>query len=147
MTFYRHIIIVPLVGILTACGGGGGGGTDVAGALITAGGTTGGGNSGNTTTPTVSLSASTYEIVSGDKTTLTWSSSDASSCTASGTWSGSKALSGNENITLDSYGDYTFSIDCSGATASIQVTVSDNDSEGSCTNPHSAKIKQSYIGN
>ena len=147
MTFYRHIIIVPLVGILTACGGGGGGGTDVAGALITAGGTTGGGNSGNTTTPTVSLSASTYEIVAGDKTTLTWSSSDASSCTASGTWSGSKALSGNENITLDSYGDYTFSIDCSGATASIQVTVSDDDSEGSCTNPHSAKIKQSYIGN
>ena len=92
MTFYRHIIIVPLLGILTACGGGGGG-TDVAGALITAGGTTGGGNSGNTTTPTVSLSASTYEIVAGDKTTLTWSSADASSCTASGSWSGSKALS------------------------------------------------------
>ena len=60
---------------------------------------------------------------------------------------GLKSLSGTENITLDSYGDYTFSIDCSGATASIQVTVSDDDSEGSCTNPHSAKIKQSYIGN
>ena len=97
--------------------------------------------------PTVSLSASTYEIVAGDKTTLTWSSSDASSCTASGSWSGSKSLSGSESITLDSYGAFTFSIDCSGATASIDVSVSDEDAEGSCQNPHSAKIKQSYIGN
>tara|TARA_R110002153_G_scaffold14791_1_gene53334 strand:- start:2054 stop:3784 length:1731 start_codon:yes stop_codon:yes gene_type:complete len=147
MTNIKSIPLLALVSLITACGGGGSGGTDVAGALITAGGTTGGGNSGNTTTPTVSLSASTYEIVAGDKTTLTWSSSDASSCTASGSWSGSKSLSGNESITLDSYGDFTFSIDCSGATASIDVSVSDEDAEGSCQNPHSAKIKQSYIGN
>tara|TARA_R110002167_G_scaffold42100_1_gene128217 strand:- start:2120 stop:3850 length:1731 start_codon:yes stop_codon:yes gene_type:complete len=147
MTNIKSIPLLAIVSLITACGGGGSGGTDVAGALITAGGTTGGGNSGNTTTPTVSLSASTYEIVAGDKTTLTWSSSDASSCTASGSWSGSKSLSGNESITLDSYGDFTFSIDCSGATASIDVSVSDEDAEGSCQNPHSAKIKQSYIGN
>jgi hypothetical protein len=146
MTFYRHIIIVPLLGILTACGGGGGGGTDVGAALITASGSTGGSTGGSNSTATVSLSANTYEIVAGDRTTLTWSSSNASSCTASGSWSGSKSLSGNESITLDNYGDYTFSIDCSGATASIQVTVSDNDSEGSCQNPHSAKIKKSYMG-
>ena len=145
MTFYRHIIIVPLLGILTACGGGGGG-TDVAGAII--GGTvSGGGNSGNgNSTATVSLISNKSSIVAGDNFTLTWSSSNASSCTASGSWSGSKALSGNENMTLDNYGDYTFSIDCSGATASVDVTVSDTDSEGSCVNPHSAKIKQSYIG-
>jgi hypothetical protein len=147
MTNIKSIPLLAIVSLITACGGGGSGGTDVAGALITAGGTTGGGNSGNTTTPTVSLSASTYEIVAGDKTTLTWSSSDASSCTASGSWSGSKSLSGSESITLDSYGDFTFSIDCSGATASIDVSVSDEDAEGSCQNPHSAKIKQSYIGN
>ena len=146
MTNIKSIPLLAIVSLITACGGGSGG-TDVAGALITAGGTTGGGNSGNTTTPTVSLSASTYEIVAGDKTTLTWSSSDASSCTASGSWSGSKSLSGSESITLDSYGDFTFSIDCSGATASIDVSVSDEDAEGSCQNPHSAKIKQSYIGN
>ena len=55
-------------------------------------------------------------------------------------------MTGTENITLDNYGDYTFSINCSGATASVDVTVSDEDSEGSCVNPHNAKIKQSYIG-
>jgi len=131
---------------LIGCGGGGSSGTDVAGALITAGGTTGGNTGGGNSTPTVTLSANSYELVVGDQTTLTWSSTDASSCTASGTWSGSKSLSGSENITLDSYGDYTFSIDCSGATASIDVSVSDEDAEGSCQNPHSAKIKQSYIG-
>ena len=146
MTFYRHIIIVPLLGILTACSGGGGG-TDVAGAII--GGTVSGGGStgGNTSTPTVTLSASKTSIISGDSFTLTWSSANASSCTASGSWSGSKALTGSENLTLDNYGDYTFSIDCSGATSSVQVSVSDEDSEGSCINPHSAKIKESYLGN
>ena len=145
MTFYRHIIIVPLLAIITACGGGGGG-TDVAGGII-AGSVSGGGSTGgNTSTPTVTLSANPYEIVAGDTTVLSWSSANATSCTASGSWSGTKSLSGTENITLDNYGDYTFSINCSGATASVDVTVSDEDSEGSCVNPHNAKIKQSYIG-
>ena len=143
----NKIITIGMTIMLTACGGGGSGGTNVAGALITAGGTTGGGNSGNTTTPTVTLSASASKIVVGDSTTLHWSSSDASSCTASGSWSGSKSLSGNESITLDSYGDFTFSIDCSGTTSSIEINVSDEDSEGSCTNPHTAKIEKDYLGN
>ena len=146
MTFYRHIIIVPLLAIITACGGGGGE-TDVAGGII-AGSVSGGGSTGggNTNTPTVTLSANPYEIVAGDTTVLSWSSANATSCTASGSWSGTKSLTGTENITLDNYGDYTFSINCSGATASVDVTVSDEDSEGSCVNPHNAKIKQSYIG-
>ena len=65
MTFYRHIIIVPLLAIITACGGGGGGG-DTAGAII--GGTIGGGNSGsgsNNTTATVSMTSSKTSIVAG----------------------------------------------------------------------------------
>jgi len=147
MTFYRHITIIPLLAIITACGGGGGDGTDVAGAII--GGTvSGGGNSGNgnNSNASVSLSSSKSSVVSGDMFTLTWSSSNASSCTASGSWSGSKSLSGSENITLDNYGEYTFSLNCSGGTASVDVTVSDEDSEGSCVNPHSAVIKESYIG-
>ena len=128
--------------------GGGGGGTDVAGGII-AGSVSGGGSTGggNTNTPTVTLSANPYEIVAGDTTVLSWSSANATSCTASGSWSGTKSLTGTENITLDNYGDYTFSINCSGATASVDVTVSDEDSEGSCVNPHNAKIKESYLGN
>ena len=147
MTFFKHITIIPLLAIITACGGGGGGGTDVAGAII-GGSVSGGGNSGNgnNSNASVSLSSNKSSVVAGDMFTLTWSSSNASSCTASGSWSGSKSLSGSENITLDSYGDYTFSLNCSGGTASVDVTVSDEDSEGSCVNPHSAVIKESYMG-
>jgi fibronectin type 3 domain-containing protein len=56
--------------------------------------------------------------------TLTWSSTDATSCTASGAWSGSKPLSGSESVgplTQDS----TFTLSCtgSGGTTSRPVTV------------------------
>ena len=95
----NKIITIGMTIMLTSCGGGGGGGTDIGAALITAGGSGTGGNGGNNmTTPTVSLSASSYEVVAGDTITLNWSSSNATSCTASGSWSGEQALSGNENI-------------------------------------------------
>jgi hypothetical protein len=146
MTNIKSIPLLLIVSLITACGGGGGGSDVGVGAVLTT--VTGGGSTGDTTnaTATVSFSANPYTMVAGDRTILTWSSSNASSCTASGAWSGSKSLSGSENITLDNYGDYTFSIDCSGATASVSVSVSDEDNEGSCRNPHNAKIKESYIG-
>tara|TARA_R110000796_G_scaffold43483_2_gene106877 strand:- start:1202 stop:2938 length:1737 start_codon:yes stop_codon:yes gene_type:complete len=145
----NKIITIGMTIMLTSCGGGGGGGTDIGAALITAGGSGTGGNGGNnTTTPTVSLSASSYEVVAGDTITLNWSSSNATSCTASGSWSGEQALSGNENIEFlpSDIGGYYFNIDCSGATASVEINVTDKDSEGSCTNPHTAKIERNYLG-
>jgi len=146
----NKFITIGMTIMLTACGGSGGGGTDIGAALITASGSGTGGNGGNnTTTPTVSLSASSYEVVAGDTITLNWSSSNATSCTASGSWSGSQALSGNENIEFlpSDIGGYYFNIDCSGATASVEINVTDKDSEGSCTNPHTAKIEKDYLGN
>ena len=56
--------------------------------------------------PTVSLSANPTTITSGASTTLSWSSTNATSCTASGDWSGSKALTGSQvmsNLTASSY--------------------------------------------
>ena len=102
MTFYRHIIIVPLLAIITACGGGGGSG-DTAGAII--GGTIGGNSSGgnNSSNASVSMTASKTSVVKGDSVTISWSSSNASSFTASGYWSGSKSLSGSENFAMSFY--------------------------------------------
>jgi hypothetical protein len=133
---------------LTACGGGGSGGTDVALAAISGSASAGGnsGNGGNNTTASVSFSASSNQVVKGDSTTLHWNSSEASTCTASGEWSGTKSLNGSQSVTLDGIGIYTFSIDCSGATATIDITVNETDSEGSCTNPHTAKIEKNYLG-
>src|ERR1700722_4885099 len=46
--------------------------------------------------PIVTLSATPSSVKSGASSTLTWSSSDATACTASGGWSGSKGLSGSQ---------------------------------------------------
>ncbi len=60
-------------------------------------------------------------------TTLQWSTSNATSCNASGAWSGSKALSGSQSInSLTS--SATYSLSCSGGggivTRAVGVTVS-----------------------
>jgi hypothetical protein len=73
--------------------------------------------------PTVSLSASPGTVSSGAGSTLSWSSTNASSCTASGGWSGSKAMSGSANTgTLSSTKTYTLT--CSGASGTTPATKS-----------------------
>ena len=47
--------------------------------------------------PAVTLQASPSSLRSGDSSTLTWSSQNATSCTASGAWSGSKGVSGSQS--------------------------------------------------
>ena len=84
----------------------------------------------NTTTstpaPTVTLSANPTSVSSGQSSTLTWSSTNATSCTASGGWSGTKVVSGSQStgiLTANS----TFILTCTGAggsaTQSATVTV------------------------
>jgi len=106
---YGHLII--LLTTLTACGGGG----------------SGGGSSDPLTSITVSLSASTNETQVGSTVTLTWSSTNAQTCSATGAWSGARAVSGSEEVTINNEGSNTFALSCSanGATsgsASVQVT-------------------------
>jgi hypothetical protein len=80
---------------------------------------------GGASPPTISLSASPTSVPSGGKSTLTWSSSNANACTASGGWSGSRATSGTEQRTINAHS--TFTLTCSntqGQSASRSVTVS-----------------------
>jgi hypothetical protein len=75
--------------------------------------------------PTVTLTADTPSVVYNGEVTLNWSTTNATSCTASGAWSGVKGLSGSESIgslTADS----SFVLSCSGAggEASAAVAVS-----------------------
>ena len=63
--------------------------------------------------PAVSLSVADASVPAGGSTTLTWSATDASSCTASGGWSGSRALQGSAQVgPLD--GATTFTLTCAG---------------------------------
>src|SRR5512139_1435906 len=47
--------------------------------------------------PTVTLSSSATSVTTGQSATLTWSSTNATACTASGAWSGSMTLAGTES--------------------------------------------------
>jgi hypothetical protein len=73
--------------------------------------------------PTLNLTASPSSVARGGSVTLSWSSMDAnSSCTASDNWSGSKAVSGSQTITLN--GPATFTLTCSGDGGSASDSVS-----------------------
>jgi len=77
-----------------------------------------------TPAPTVSLVASPTSVSSGSAATLTWSSINATSCSASGGWSGTKAINGSEGTsTLTQNSTYTLSCTGTGGSASQSITV------------------------
>jgi len=75
--------------------------------------------------PTVTLTANPSVINQGESSVLSWSSTNATTCLASGGWSGNKSLSGNETVAPPV--TTTYSITCTGAggsaTDSATVTV------------------------
>ncbi|MDO8704572.1 MAG: hypothetical protein Q7J84_06425, partial [Sulfuricaulis sp.] len=78
--------------------------------------------------PTVSLNANPTSVTSGNAALLTWSSTNASSCTASGDWSGTKPTSGSASTGNLTATANTFVLTCSGpgGTASQLATVTVN---------------------
>jgi len=94
--------------LISGCGGGGGGGSPAAPV---------------TPAPTVNLSADPISVLLTETSTLTWSSSNATSCSASGSWSGTKATSGSEAVTISTTGNNTFTLACTGAGGSRSASV------------------------
>jgi hypothetical protein len=72
--------------------------------------------------PTVSFAINPTSIMVGESATLTWSSTNATSCTASGAWSGTQATSGSLSVTPGSAGNSTYMLSCSGADDSTSAT-------------------------
>ena len=85
---------------IVSCGGGGGGG----------GGSTP--TTPSTPAPTVNLSADPTSVLLESTSTLTWSSSNATSCSAS--WTAQTGTSGSETVTITTAGSNSFSISCTG---------------------------------
>jgi len=78
-----------------------------------------------TVTPVMTLAVSPASVAVGQSATLTWSSSDTTSCTASGAWSGTQALSGNAIVT-PAAGSYTYTLSCiatGGTTGTASATL------------------------
>ena len=76
----------------------------------------------NPPAPTVSLTASPMSVASNGETTLSWLSSNATSCTASGAWSGPRAVIGAQGISALT-ATSTFTLTCSGAGGSVSKSV------------------------
>ena len=95
---------------IVSCGGGGGGGGSTP-------------TPPTTPAPTVNLSAEPTSVLLESTSTLTWSSTNATSCSAS--WTTQTGTSGSEAVTITTAGNNSFSISCTGAggTRSASVTV------------------------
>ncbi len=77
---------------------------------------------------TVNLSADRYDVRSGEQVTLTWNSASATSCEASGDWSGDQPLSGTfttPSLTQDSNFRLTCFAQAQSAVAQVGVNVVD----------------------
>jgi outer membrane protein assembly factor BamB len=103
--------------LLAGCGGGG----DDGGGGGGAGGGSGGGGSTNPPAPGLALTAN---AAANGTVNLAWSSTNASSCTASGAWSGSKSPSGSQSVTGVAPGAATFSLECTGAGGTVSRSAS-----------------------
>ena len=66
----------------------------------------------NAPAPTVSISVNPTSLTLGSSATLTWSSTNATSCTAAGGWSGPQSTSGTQSVTPTAAGTVTYSLTC-----------------------------------
>ena len=108
---YKKLSLVSACIFIASCGGGGGGG----------------GSDPSTppppSPPNINLSANPTSVLLDNTSTLTWSSSNASSCSAD--WTSQTSTSGSASVTISTAGDNSFSISCTGdgGSRSASVTV------------------------
>jgi hypothetical protein len=70
----------------------------------------------------MTLSANPTTVAAGARSTLSWTSTNASGCTASGAWAGNKPASGSEQSPVLNQNS-TFTLQCTGAGGSVQRSV------------------------
>lgn len=73
--------------------------------------------------PTLTFTGTPTTATPGQTSILTWTSTGAASCTASGGWSGAKATSGNETVIPTATTTYTLGCTGSGGTVTESTTV------------------------
>ena len=105
MKFIRYILIFVVI----SCGGGSGGSSMNEVQLF----------------PTItSFNSSSTSIYENESVSLTWQSTNTSSCTASGDWSGNKNTNGSETLTLTEIRNHTFTLSCNGNNNNANSTIS-----------------------
>jgi hypothetical protein len=76
----------------------------------------------STPAPTVSIAVSPATVAAGTAANLTWSSTNATACVASGAWSGSEATAGTLRVTPATNGTSSYTLTCTGAGGSGAAT-------------------------
>jgi hypothetical protein len=78
-----------------------------------------------TPAPTVEISIDTANIVLGQAAKVNWSSTNATACTASLAWTGTRAVNDTENVSPTAIANYSYKLTCTGAggTASQTTTL------------------------
>jgi len=105
---FVFFLLFVLLQFLYGCGGGGGGGS---------------GSEQVSPAPTLNFSASSLEVEVTETVLLSWSSTNATSCVASGGWSGTKASSGSQDVTTINVGSNIYGLTCSGSGGSISASI------------------------
>ena len=105
MKFIRYILIFVVI----SCGGGSGGSSMNEVQLF----------------PSItSFNSSSTSIYVNESVSLSWQSTNTSSCIASGDWSGNKNTNGSETLTLTEIRNHTFTLSCNGNNNNINSTIS-----------------------
>jgi hypothetical protein len=95
--------------------------------VATLGGCGGGSGSGSSSTagppPIATLASSVATVPTNGSVTLTWSSTNATSCTASGAWTGGVVTSGTKILVVSQTSTYTLSCSGAGGSASASTVV------------------------
>ena len=71
--------------------------------------------------PKIFFQATSLNVEVGESITLTWSTEDANTCSASGSWSGTKATSGSETIVVNVPGNNEFLLSCRGKSSEFAI--------------------------
>ena len=80
----------------------------------------GGGGSGDP--PNIGLTVTPPSIALGASSTLSWTSSGAATCQASGAWSGARPVIGSETVSPTAPGSYTYTLNCSNVVGGSSVS-------------------------
>jgi hypothetical protein len=116
----RLLLSGVAIAALTACGGGGGGGSPAPVAITPAPVVA---SSTPTPAPTVSVLISKAKTTVGAPVTVSWTSTNATSCVGLDGMSGVKALNNQEQITPAAGGQYTYTVSCDGDGGTVKQSV------------------------
>jgi hypothetical protein len=100
--------------------------------------------------PTLTIAVTPTTISVGQSATVTWSSANVTSCTASGAWDGPESLNGSQNVTPGAAGTDVYTLACSGAggsaSGSASLTVNTAISISSVSSSSPTPLTPIYIG-